>query len=58
MSVFHYHDQEQIPSGRIAGRYVSAACPALNGPAGVAVTAVPSPWRAGHRARMRGAPGA
>jgi hypothetical protein len=71
MSVFHYHDQEQIPSGRlpgfgadrvsppayrpdagrIAGRYVSAACPVLNEPAGVAVTAVPfAVARAGHRA--------
>jgi hypothetical protein len=51
MSVFHYHDQEQIPSGRIAGRYVSATCPVLNEPAGVAVTAVPfAVARAGHRA--------
>lgn len=71
MSVFHYHDQEQIPSGRlpgfgadrvsppahrpdagrIAGRYVSATCPALNEPGGVAVTAVPfAVARAGLRA--------
>ena len=71
MSVFHYHDQEQIPSrrlpgfeadrvsppahrpdaGRMAGRYVSATCPVLNEPAGVAVTAVPfAAARAGHRA--------
>jgi hypothetical protein len=71
MSVFRYHNQEQVPSGRrpgfgagrvspsahrpdtgrIAGRYVSATCPVLNGPAGVAVTAVPfAVARAGHRA--------
>ena len=52
MSVFHYHDQEQIPdAGRDRGRYVSATCPALNEPAGVAVTAVPfAVARAGHPA--------
>jgi hypothetical protein len=50
MSVFRYHDQEQIPSGRLPGFGADRVSPPAHRP-DVAVTAVPfAVARAGHRA--------